>query len=385
MLIWLAYLAIPAVLLFFVFRRRVPFPAIFWLFGAFIVTCGFTHLMEVVTFWQPVYRLSALVKVLTALASWATVLALVPVIPRALALRSPEELVYLVEERTSELATVNEALRLQIAQRRKMQEEREKLLVSEQHARAEAEEANRAKDEFLATLSHELRTPLNAMLGWIHLLRSGKLDPQTRDHALEVIDRNIRTQAHLIGDLLDVSGIVLGKLRLDVKPLPLRGVVEAALESVRLSAEARGVQLAVQLDAEDVVVRGDAVRLQQVVWNLLSNAVKFSPSGSRVEVVLTHGDGQAHLSVHDSGPGIAAEFLPHVFERFTQADPTTTRSHGGLGLGLSIVRDLVELHGGSVRVDCASKSDGTCFRVDLPLAEAGVEEDNRDRQKGCLS
>jgi signal transduction histidine kinase len=385
LLIWLAYLAIPVVLLFFVFRRRVPFPMIFWLFGAFIITCGFTHLMEVVTFWQPVYRLSALVKMLTAFASWATVLALVPVIPRALALRSTEELAYLVEERTSELATVNEALRLQIAQRRQMQEEREKLLVSEQHARAEAEEANRAKDEFLATLSHELRTPLNAMLGWIHLLRSGKLDPQTRDHALEVINRNIRTQAHLIGDLLDVSGIVLGKLRLDVKPLPLRGVVEAALESVRLSAEARGVQLAVQLDAEDVIVRGDAVRLQQVVWNLLSNAVKFSPSGSRVEVALTHGDGQAHLSVHDSGPGIAAEFLPHVFERFSQADPTTTRSHGGLGLGLSIVRDLVELHGGSVRVDCASNSDGACFRVDLPLAEAGVEEDNRDRQEGCLS
>jgi signal transduction histidine kinase len=344
----LAYLAIPSVLLFFVFRRRVPFPMLFWLFGAFIVTCGFTHLMEVVTFWQPVYRLSALVKVLTALASWATVLALVPVIPRALALRSPEDLEREVKERTAELAA-----------------------------------ANRAKDEFLATLSHELRTPLNAMLGWIHLLRSGKLDAETTAHGLEILDRNIRAQAHLIGDLLDVSGIVLGKLRLDVQPLQLRNVVEMALDSVRLSAEARGVQLAVHLADDGAMVRGDPMRLQQVLWNLLSNAVKFSPSGGRVDVQLTRADGHVRLSVHDSGPGIPPEFLPRLFERFSQADATTTRTHGGLGLGLAIVRALVELHGGRVRVE--SSSAGARFTVELPLADAVDANANRDVQERYLS
>lgn len=350
---------------------------IFWLFGAFIVTCGFTHFMEVITFWQPVYRLSGLVKVVTALASWATVLALIPVIPRALALRSPEELEREVQQRTVELAETNEALRHEIAQRRQIQEEREKLLISEQQARTEAEQANRAKDEFLAMLSHELRTPLNAMLGWIHLLRSGKLDPETTAHGIDVLDRNIRMQAHLIGDLLDVSAIVLGKLRLDAQPLELEKAVEMTLDAVRLSAEARGVQLALHCNGKPLMVRGDPMRLQQVLWNLLSNAVKFSPSGGRVDIELTRGDGQAQLRVHDNGPGIPPEFLPHVFERFSQADATTTRRHGGLGLGLAIVRELVELHGGRVRVD--STNAGACFTVELPLSEAARETEKQAR------
>jgi signal transduction histidine kinase len=385
-LIWLAYLAIPAVLLFFVFRRRVPFPLIFWLFGAFIVTCGFTHLMEVVTFWQPVYRLSGLVKVVTALASWATVLALAPVIPRALALRSPEELERQVQERTAELAAANEALQREVAQRRQIQDEREKLLVSEQRARVEAEEANRSKDEFLATLSHELRTPLNAMLSWVHLLRADKLDAQTSRHALEVLDSNIRTQAHLIGDLLDVSGIVLGKLRLDAQPLALRGVVETVLELVRPTAEARGVQMAVRMEDENLIIRGDPTRLQQVVWNLLANAVKFTPSGGRVEVMLARAGANARLTVHDSGPGIPPAFLPRLFERFSQADTTTTRSYGGLGLGLSIVRDLVELHGGRVRADSSGDGQGARFTVELPLAESAEQPSDREGEKReCLS
>lgn len=373
-------------LLFFVFRRRVPFPLIFWLFGAFIVTCGFTHLMEVITFWQPVYRLSALVKVVTALASWATVLALAPVIPRALALRSPEELERQVKERTAELATANEVLQHEIAKRQQIQDEREKLLVSEQRARAEAEEANRAKDEFLATLSHELRTPLNAMLSWVHLLRSGKLDAQTNSHALEVLDRNIRTQAHLIGDLLDVSGIVLGKLRLDARPLALHGVVETVLESVRPTAEARGIEMLVRMEDENLIVRGDPMRLQQVVWNLLANAVKFTPAGGRVEVTLARADANARLTVHDSGLGIPPAFVPHLFERFSQADTTTTRSYGGLGLGLSIVRDLVELHGGKVRADSLGDGQGARFIVELPLAESIDSRADREREeRRCLS
>jgi signal transduction histidine kinase len=371
LLIWLAYLAIPAVLVFFVFRRRVPFPVMFWLFGAFIVSCGFTHLMEAVTFWQPLYRLSGLIKVVTALASWTTVAALVPVIPRALALRSPEELERQVKERTTELAASNAALQHEITQRKRIQEEREQLLISEQRARAEAEEANHTKDEFLARLSHELRTPLNAMLSWVHLLRSGKLDEQNTAHALEVVDRNIRAQAHLIADLLDVSGIILGKLRLEPQPVALHGVIEAAIEAIRPAAEARGVHLLLHLE-DNVVVRGDPIRLQQIVWNLLSNAVKFTPRDGQVEVRLEASDRQARIIVHDSGPGIPPAFLPYVFERFRQAESTTTRTHGGLGLGLSIVRDLVELHGGAVRVDCPGEGHGTRCTVTLPLADAAI-------------
>jgi PAS domain S-box-containing protein len=237
----------------------------------------------------------------------------------------------------------------------------------------EAQEVNRLKDEFLATLSHELRTPLTAILGWAGLLRSVHLDAETATNALEIIERNARSQKQLIDDLLDASRIISGKLRLEVRPTQLAGVVEATLDSIRPAAAAKEVELRARLDAEAIHVAGDAERLQQIVWNLLSNAVKFTPRGGRIEVTLAREGDAAHITVADTGVGIAPEFLPHVFERFRQADATTTRGFGGLGLGLSIVRHLVELHGGTVKVESEGTGRGATFSVRLPLVVVGEE------------
>ncbi len=241
------------------------------------------------------------------------------------------------------------------------------MLDRERTARAAAEAASLMKDEFLATLSHELRTPLNAIVGWTHLLRSGTLSGEKLQRAVETIERNAYAQARLIDDLLDVSAIVSGKMSLEVRPVELAKVVEAVLEGVRPAADAKGIRLQVALDPDAGPVPGDAARLQQVVWNLLSNAVKFTPVGGRVRVGLERRGGHARLSVHDSGVGIEPDFLPHVFEPFRQADSGTTRAQGGLGLGLAIVRRLVELHGGSARAESDGPGQGATFVVDLPL------------------
>jgi PAS domain S-box-containing protein len=243
-----------------------------------------------------------------------------------------------------------------------------------QRERAELEEVNRAKDQFLATLSHELRTPLNSMLGWTRLLRSGKLDEATFARALDTIERNTKSQAQLIADLLDVSRIVTGKLALDVKPVQLASVVDAAVDSVRPVAGAKEIELLTIIDPSASESSGDAMRLQQVVWNLLSNALKFTPSGGRVEVHLGRKNGHACITVTDTGQGISPEFLPFVFERFRQADSTSTRVHGGLGLGLAIVRHLVELHGGRVDVASGGEGRGATFTVHLPLADAAPND-----------
>ena len=232
----------------------------------------------------------------------------------------------------------------------------------------EAQRANRAKDEFLATVSHELRTPLNAMLGWATLLRTSKMSEERRDHALETIERNARAQAQLIEDLLDVSRIISGNLRLDLGTLDLVTIIEAALDAVRLAAESKGVRLQFSFDEEARQATGDADRLQQVVWNLLSNAVKFTDQGGLVSARLQRMDSQAEISVSDTGRGIDPSFLPHIFERFKQANSTTTRAHGGLGLGLAIVKHLVELHGGTVSATSAGENQGSFFRVRLPLS-----------------
>lgn len=237
---------------------------------------------------------------------------------------------------------------MDITQRQKAEEEREQLLAREQAARAEAEAANRMKDEFLATLSHELRTPLNAMIGWTQLLRTRKFDEATAARALETIDRNTKSLAQLIEDVLDVSRIITGKLRLNFHPVELVSVIEAALDTVRPAAEAKDIQIESQLEPSVGRVLGDPNRLQQVVWNLLSNAVKFTPKSGRVQVCLHLDHSHAQISVSDTGQGISPDFLPYVFDRFRQADSSSTRSHGGLGLGLAIVRHLVELHGGTV-------------------------------------
>jgi PAS domain S-box-containing protein len=243
------------------------------------------------------------------------------------------------------------------------------LYRSSQEARKGAERANRAKDEFLATLSHELRTPLTPILGWTVMLRSGTLDQAGMLRGLEVIERNVRAQTQLIEDLLDVSRIVTGKLRVEVRPIDLMPVVEAGLDAVRPSAEAKEIHLDAKLEPIDSKVLADPDRLQQVVWNLASNAVKFTPKGGHIEVRLRRADSQVHLSVKDNGKGINAEFLPYVFDRFRQADSTSTRKYGGLGLGLAIVRHLVELHGGTVYAESAGPDRGATFTVRLPLME----------------
>jgi PAS domain S-box-containing protein len=264
-----------------------------------------------------------------------------------------------------------------IGERKRVEEERAKLLDAEQAARLEAERASRVKDEFLATLSHELRTPLNAILGWATILRggNGQADADDLRQGLETIERNARVQTRIIEDLLDMSRIISGKVRLDVQRLSLEPVLRAAVETVTPAADAKGVRIQAVLDPLAGPVSGDPNRLQQVFWNLLTNAIKFTPKGGGVQLVLERVNSQLEVSVIDSGEGIRPEFLPHVFDRFRQADPSTTRRHGGLGLGLSLVKQLVELHGGTVRAKSAGVGQGSTFTVSLPLTVVHPERE----------
>jgi PAS domain S-box-containing protein len=254
-----------------------------------------------------------------------------------------------------------------IEDQKQLEQQRDRILQQEQAAREEAERANRIKDEFLAVLSHELRSPLNPILGWAKLLQGRKLDEQTTQRALETIERNAKLQTQLIEDLLDVSRILRGKMALDVRPVKLVTVIQAAIETMRLAAEAKQITIQTLLTSDVGQVSGDAARLQQIVWNLLSNAVKFTPTGGRIEVRLERMGNQAQIQVKDTGKGIKPEFLPHVFEYFRQEDGTTTRQFGGLGLGLAIVRHLCELHGGTVRVESSGEGLGATFTVSIPL------------------
>jgi PAS domain S-box-containing protein len=255
-----------------------------------------------------------------------------------------------------------------VSERKAAEEEREQLLASEKFARGEAERASRVKDEFLATLSHELRTPLNAVLGWCEVLITGDL-ANTADVAsgLRTIERNAHAQAQIISDILDMSGIMAGKVRLSMRPMDLEGAVREALETVRPAAEGKGIALELAVSFAPSHILGDPARLQQVFWNLLSNAVKFTPKGGRITARLGQVDSHLEVAIADTGMGIPAEFLPHVFDRFRQADASTTRQFGGLGLGLSIVKQLVELHGGTVVAESAGAGRGTVFTVSLPL------------------
>ncbi|HYH45913.1 MAG TPA: ATP-binding protein, partial [Thermoanaerobaculia bacterium] len=265
---------------------------------------------------------------------------------------------------------------VEITERKRLEQQRLELLASERAARTEAERAGQVKDEFLATLSHELRTPLNAILGWVTLLRSGRAGVAETDKGLKVIERNARVQAQLIDDLLDISRIVSGKLRLDVQPVDLAAVVEAAVQSTLPAAEAKAIRLHKVIDPRAGPVSGDPARLQQVLWNLLTNALKFTPRGGQVQVRLERVNSHVELNVTDTGQGIQPEFLPYVFERFRQADATTTRRYGGLGLGLSIVRNLVEAHGGTVHASSPGEGRGATFTLRLPLTNvhpSGVE------------
>nr|WP_243146738.1 PAS domain-containing protein [Scytonema sp. UIC 10036] len=248
----------------------------------------------------------------------------------------------------------------------KRAEEDRAQLLREQIARAEAEAANRTKDEFLAIVSHELRSPLNAILGWAKILRSGKLDSVQTNKAIDTIERNAKAQNQIIEDLLDVSRIIRGQVRLQPHPTHLVQAIEAAIDTVHPTADAKKIQVSSYLDPKVGLVWGDPDRLKQIVWNLLSNAVKFTPAGGEVKVWLTSLNSQVQIKVSDTGIGISPDFLPYVFDRFRQAEDTTTRAHDGLGLGLAIVRQLVELHGGTIQVESPGVGQGATFTVRLP-------------------
>ena len=279
-------------------------------------------------------------------------------------------------------ATGFDGITIDVTARKKADVEREALLASERAARTEAERVSRTKDEFLATLSHELRTPLNAIVGWSQILRSdGASNPEDLSEGLQVIERNARVQAQLIEDLLDMSRIISGKVRLNVQPVDLSEVINAAEASVLPAAEAKGIRIQKIVEPLAGPVMGDPSRLQQVVWNLLSNAIKFTPKEGRVQIILKQVNSHLEIVVSDTGAGIKPEFLPHVFERFRQADATTTRRFGGLGLGLAIVKHLSEMHGGDVRAASPGENMGATFTVRLPLAIAHQHEAHRTEER----
>ena len=373
----LAYYLVAFAIVYFTNERKdLPAHTVMLLVGFFFIfaLCGTTHLMEVVTLWHPIYWVSGLIKAVTGAWSFYTfTFLLIPLIPVALDAPSPAQLALAnqeLEESRRRIQAINVELEQRVQERTAQLEAsnrtKDELLMREQMIREEAEAANRAKDEFLSILSHELRTPLNAILGWSAMLRQRTLSQDKVLGALETIERNAKSQAQLIEDILDISRIITGKLRLQVRPVNLVPVIESAIESVRLAAEAKSIRLQSVLDSQAGLLLGDANRLQQVVWNLLSNALKFTPKDGRVEIRLQRVNSHAEITVSDTGLGISSEFLPFVFDRFRQQDSTTTRSYGGLGLGLAIVRQLVELHGGTVTVVSPGIGQGTTFTVTLP-------------------
>jgi len=278
------------------------------------------------------------------------------------------------------------SLVLDVTAKQSAEEERAAALVREREARRHAEEADRLKDEFLATLSHELRTPLTSILGWASMIRNGEVEGANATRAIETIERNARSQARLIDDLLDVSRIITGNLRLDLHPLNLAPIVDAALDALRPTADVKGIQLRTRFEPGECLVKGDPNRLRQVIWNLLSNAIKFTQRGGSVNIDLTCVESTARLTVSDTGEGISAEFLPYVFDRFRQAEGSISRKQGGLGLGLAVVRHLVELHGGTISAESEGLGHGSVFSVDLPLAHerrdpARAEERRREVER----
>ena len=399
----IAYYSIPVALIYFVRQRKdLSFSWMFVCFAVFILACGTTHVMNVIAIWYAPYRLDGVLKLFTAMVSIATAVMLWPLIPKALAIPNPAtlrtanadlarevevrreaeeslraaqgELERRVQDRTAELQTANAKLQAEMVARNAAEQERERLLGREREARADAEQANRIKDEFLATLSHELRTPIGAITNWVYLLRTSPPSPAELDEGLAIIDRNAQAQASLIDDLLDTSRILSRKMRLQQKPMQLGPVLQAALATVRPAAAERAIHLELADATGERLVLGDPARLQQAIWNLLVNAVKFTPNGGRVTLSAAERDGGIEARVSDSGIGIAPEFIPKLFERFHQFDSSTTRRHGGLGLGLSIVKEIVALHGGTVRATSEGVGRGSTFILWLPALVAGAAE-----------
>jgi len=373
LLITAAYFSIPVALIVFVRRRTdLAFNWMFKMFAMFIFACGMTHLIGVLDIWHPLYKIDGLLKLYTGIVSAATAVLLWRLIPVAVALPSPAAL----RAANAELARMRDDLEERVESRtRELAEAGER----ERAARTEAERANRSKDEFLAVLSHELRTPLSAIVWWAHLLSQEDLDAGERRQGIEVIERSARAQNQLIGDLLDMSRITSGKLRLDVQTIDLTRVIEDAMETVQPAATAREISLGRSLDAHAGPVRGDRDRLQQVVWNLLSNAVKFTDKGGRVSVVLEKIEGHVEIRVTDTGRGLRPDHLASLFDRFRNEECSMDRTQSGLGLGLAIVRSLVEMHGGSVRAESEGEGKGCTFRVILPITPTPARREDGAR------
>ncbi|HEY2559269.1 MAG TPA: hybrid sensor histidine kinase/response regulator [Caldimonas sp.] len=395
-LIGAAYVSIPITLLHLVRKRTdLPFNWIVVLFAVFIVSCGATHWVEVWTVWNPDYWLSANVKLVTAVSSLLTAAALVGLIPHILAIPSVEQ-----------LSAARDALEVEVGNRRRAEatllDERAELehrvlerteqlsqaTALAQAAHAAAEEANTLKDRFLAKVSHELRTPLQSTLTWAQVLKQSVQDPAQASHAAERIMHNVRSQARLIDDLLDLSRILSGKLRLEVQEVDGAKVIEKAAEVVRSATLARGVSIDVSSDGKAVVMQTDPVRLEQVVWNLINNAVHASPEGGRVQVAYAATRGRLRVEVKDWGRGIDAVDLPLIFEPFRQA-PGAPNSHRGLGLGLAITRSIVHLFDGELHAHSDGPGRGASFVVELPMstgadeAESAIAQDvgDEDRQR----
>lgn len=270
---------------------------------------------------------------------------------------------------------------IDISRQKRAERESEHLLACEQKARLEAQEASRLKDEFLAIVSHELRTPLNAIYGWANLLRTGELDPATEESALETMERNAKVQEHLINDLLDLSRITTGKLSLRVRPSSLAEIIETAVATVRQAADAKGIRIKLDIDRSIESMMVDPDRIQQVLWNLLSNAIKFTPEEGKIDLFLERIDRSIQIRVQDSGAGIPPDFLPYIFDHFRQLESGNTRSHGGLGVGLALVRHLVELHGGSVAAESAGIGKGTTVLIRLPIRAVSKAGEGRSREE----
>ncbi|HJU99038.1 MAG TPA: ATP-binding protein [Burkholderiaceae bacterium] len=381
-MIGLAYFTIPVAMLYFVRKRSdLQFSWMFVCFSVFIFACGTTHFLAIWTIWHPDYWLDALLKAVTAAASVVTAVLLWPLVPKALQIPSMHQLNQALQDRERELAerkrvekalvALNESLELRVAERTAevlaAQREVNDLLVKERAGRKEAERVSLMKDEFLLTLSHELRTPLNSIFGWTQILDSNYEDAAIVRKGIEVIDRNVRLQTRLIDELLDLSSIASGKVRLDMQPVELATVIGAAMESIMPAAESKHIELECVADPAAPLVSGDPARLQQVLWNLLTNAVKFTPRDGRISVQLEQAGSYMVLTIADTGEGIPEDFLPFVFERFSQADSSTRRRHGGLGVGLAVARNLIELHGGHISVSSAGAGLGTTFCISLPI------------------
>jgi signal transduction histidine kinase/ActR/RegA family two-component response regulator len=352
-LIGLSYLSISICLYLLIRKIKVPFSTVFIAFGVFIAACGLTHFMEVWNLWYGDYWEAAGIKIVTAGASVATAIWLYPLTPKIVSFAKGA---MLSEQRKKDLEVAYAEMENRVKDRTK---QIENLYQS-------AKRANQLKDEFLATVSHELRTPISVILGYSEMISMGEMGPNEYKEAHTAIRRNAETQSRLVNDLLDVSMIISGKMHLNAELVDIKEVVESAIETMSIAAKAKNIRVSVQMTNEETFTYGDNTRLQQIFWNLISNSVKFTPRGGEIHIQVSVSNNRCVIRVSDNGAGINPEFLPFVFDRFRQEESSYSRKYGGMGLGLGIVRHLVELHGGTVKAESDGKDAGSTFTVELP-------------------